>query len=114
LTCAFIHQVGLGGVHGLGYHRLLAGQAVPKRSRQGVEVAVDVVEDHRLLGREVREERARCDLRGSRYVGDRRGLIAALREQAHGRVDDLLAGALLLALSQSLWHVLIVANLHAV
>ena len=90
----------------------LAGQAVAKRARQAVEVAVDVVEDDRLLRREVGEERARRDVGGGRDVGDRRGVIAALGEEAHGRLDDLLARALLLAFPQPLWHVPIVANMH--
>ena len=47
-------------------------------------------------------------------VRDRRGLIAALGKQAHGRFDDLLARALLLAFSKSLWHVSIVSNVHDV
>ena len=45
-------------------------------------------------------------------VGDRRRLVAALGEEAHGRLDDLLARALLLAFPQSLWHVPMVANMH--
>ena len=79
-----------------------------------VEVPVDVVEDHGLLRGEVGEERARGDVGGLCDVGDRRRVIAALGEEAHGRLDDLLARALLLAFSQSLWHVPIVANLHDV
>ena len=92
----------------------LVGQAVAKSAGQAIEVAVDVVEDDRFLRREVGEERARRDVGGGRDVGDRRGLIAALGEEAHGRLDDLLARALLLAFPQSLWHVPIVANLHDV
>ena len=92
--------------------RGLARESVAERARQAVEVPVDVVEDHRLLRREVGEEGARRDLGGGRYVGNRRGLIAALGEEAHGRLDDLLARALLLAFPQSLRHVSIVANIH--
>ena len=72
-------------------------EAIAERAREAVEVAVEVVEDDRLLRREVREERARRDVCGGRDVGDRRRLVAALREEAHGRLDDLLARALLLA-----------------
>src|SRR5918999_1750121 len=88
----------------------LAGQAVAQRARQAVEVAVEVVEDDRLLRREVGEERARRHLSGGRDVGDRRGVEAALGEQAHGGLDDLLPRALLLAFPEPLCHVPIVAN----
>ena len=47
-------------------------------------------------------------------VRDRRGLVAALGEEAHGRLDDLLARPLLLAFPQSLGHVSMVANMHDV
>ena len=88
----------------------LAGEAVAQRACQAVEVTVDVVEDDRFLRREVGEERARRDVGRGGDVGDGRGVIAALGEQAHGRVDDLLARALLLAFPQPLRHVPIVAN----
>ena len=54
------------------------------------------------------------DLRGGRDVRDRRRVVAALREQAHGRFDDLLARALLLAFPQPLCHVAIVAKMQNV
>ena len=70
------------------------------RACSDVEVRAEVVEDDVLLAREVGEERARRDVGGRGDVGDRHVLEAALVEQRHRALDDLLARALLLALPQ--------------
>jgi hypothetical protein len=62
------------------------------------------VEDDVLLRREVGEEGARRYVRRRSDVGHRRRVVAALVEQLDRRLDDLLAGPLLLALSQSAFH----------
>ena len=62
----------------------LAGQAVAQRARQALEVAVDVVEDDRLLRREVGEERARRDIGGGRRC--RRSSWPGSRARRRGRI----------------------------
>src|SRR5690606_36655408 len=67
------------------------------------DAMVELVEQRRLA-REVQEEGAAADVRLLADVDDRDRREAGLGEQAHGRLVDLAAGALLLAVAPGRLH----------
>src|SRR5581483_993799 len=79
--------------------RRTGGQGV----HRGLDLVVDVVEEHRLLGREVAEERAPADVGSLRDGVDRRLREPLFREQGQGGIDDRRPGAIHVPFPEP-WH----------
>ncbi len=74
--------------------------AVMDCPHDAIQAVVTPSQKNVLFGFEVTEERARCDLSPSRDLGDGDAFKPFFSIQAHGRIDERLAGPTLLGLSK--------------